>query len=103
MIYRNINIWVRNKIGMKLDSISAISEISKFYGKLDDVFRLLNRLSTTTRKIWEDILVKLSEDVKRKIIEIDSKTQEMLVDISTENKYVLSLFELQAIDMNTKK
>ena len=86
---------------MKFDSIAAISEIAKFYGKLDDVFRLLNWLNTTTRRIWTEIWVRLSQDVSRKPIKIDRNDREMLCDILTENKYVLSLFQPNPIHANS--
>ena len=88
---------------MKFDSIAAISEIAKFYGKLDDVFRLLSRLNTTTRRIWTETWVKLSEDVSRKSIKTDWNDREMFCDIPTENKYVLSLFKTSIIDANSKE
>ena len=86
---------------MKFDSIAAISEIAKFYGKLDDVFRLLNWLNTTTRRIWTEIWVRLSQDVSRKPIKIDRNDREMLCDILTENKYVPSLFQPNPIHANS--
>ena len=88
---------------MKFDSIAAISEIAKFYGKLDDVFRLLNKLSTTTRRIWTETWVKLSKDVSRKSIKSDWYDREMLCDILTENKYVLSLFQPYSIEASSKE
>ena len=88
---------------MKFDSIAAISEITKFYGKLDDVFRLLNWLNTTTRRIWTETRIKLSEDVNRKSIKIDWNDREMFYDILTENKYVLSLFQPHSIEVSSKE
>ena len=88
---------------MKFDSIAAISEITKFYGKLDDVFRLLNWLNTTTRRIWTETWVKLSQDVRRKPIKIDWDDREMFYDILTENKYVLSLFQPSSIELYSKE
>ena len=88
---------------MKFDSFLAISEIAKFYGELDDVFRLLSRLSTTTRRIWTETWVKLSQDVSRKWVEIDWNDREMFYDILTENKYVLSLFQPYSIHLNSEK
>ena len=88
---------------MRFDSIAAISEIAKFYGKLDDVFRLLNWLNTTTRRIWTETWTKLSEDINRKSIKIDWNKREMLYDIPIENKYVHSLFQPYSIHLNSEK
>ena len=88
--------------GMKLDSISAISEVAKFYGTLDQVFRLLNRLNSTTRKIWNSVWAKLAEDIKRKRIKIDWENREMFVEVPIENKFVLSLFQPVDFDVETK-
>ena len=88
---------------MKFDSIAAISEIAKFYGKLDDVFRLLNRLNFTTRRIWTETWVKLSENVSRKWVEIDWNNREMFCDILTKNKFVLILFKPDMIVVSTKE
>ena len=78
---------------MKFDKISTISEIAQYYGTLDEVFRLLNRLNTTTIKIWNDTSVILSEDIQRRLIRIDWNNKEIFVDIPIKNKYVFSLFE----------
>ena len=88
---------------MKFDSFLAISEIAKFYGELDDVFRLLSRLNTTTRRIWTETWVKLSQDVSRKWVEIDWNDREMFCDIPTENKYVHTLFQPSTIIVSTKE
>ena len=86
---------------MKFDKISTISEIAKYYGTLDEVFRLLNRLNTTTREIWNDTSVKLSEDIQRKRIFIDWNDREIFVDIPIKNKYVFSLFQSNAVNLLT--
>ena len=88
---------------MKFDTIAAISEIAKYYGKLDDVFRLLNKLSTTTRKLWTESRIKLSEDINRKWVEIDWDDREEFCGIPTENKYVYTLFQPTSIDLYSKK
>ena len=87
---------------MKLDSISAISEIAKYYGTLDDVFRLLNSLNTKTRKIWTDTSVKLSADIQRKIIQIDLEDRKAFVEIPIENRFVLSLFGTKDVLLSTE-
>ena len=87
---------------MKLDSISAISEIAKYYGTLDDVFRLLNRLNTRTRKIWENNSVKMSEDIQRRGINVDCDTQKILFDILQRNLFVLTFFRPNWIDVSTE-
>ena len=92
---------IQNKTKMKFDSIAAISEIAKFYGELDDVFRLLSRLNTTTRRIWTDTWVKLSQDVSRKWVEIDWNDREEFYCIPTENIYVLTLFQPSSIEVSS--
>ena len=87
---------------MKLDKISSISEIAKYYGTLDQVFRLLNKLNTTTRKIWNNMSVKLSEDIQRRVIKIDWNSRELFVDIPIEEKFMLSLFQSSTINVKTE-
>ena len=87
---------------MKLDSISAISEIAKYYGTLDDAFRLLNSLNTKTRKIWADTSIRLSADIQRKKIQIDLEDRKAFVETLIENKFVLSLFSTKDVLLSTE-
>ena len=87
---------------MKLVSISAISEIAKYFGTLDNVFRLLNRLNTRARKIWENNSVKLSEDIQRRSINIDREHQNILFKILQKNLLVLTLFKINWEEVSTE-
>ena len=77
---------------MILDSISAISEIAPYYGNLDDVYRLMRRGNRKMHKVWNDIGVKLSERIYRKIVFIDFKSIVGIVDASREWPFILVLF-----------
>ena len=87
---------------MKLDSISCISEIAKYYGTLDDVFRLLNRLNTRTRKIWENNSVKIFKDIQRRSINICSEAKNILFTILQKYLYVPTLFQINRLDISTE-
>ena len=87
---------------MKLDSISAISEIAKYYGTLDDVFRLLNRLNTRSKKILENNSVKIFKDIQRRSINISCEAQKILFKILQKYLYVPTLFQINWLDISTK-
>ena len=70
---------------MRLDTISTIAEIWKYYGTLDRVYKLMKGLSIRTSNIWSKTKVKLQTDIKKKTIE------------SCFNKAVMSFFEQNPI------
>ena len=86
---------------MKLDSISSISEIAKYYGYLDEVFRLLNRLNTKTRDIWRDTQVEMARYIQRKWSEVDLNDRKVFVEIPIENRFVFSLFNQKVVLAST--
>ena len=88
---------------MRLDSVSAISEIAKYYGKLDDVFRLLRGLNSKTSQIWNDTWIKLSEEINRKAVKINSRDREMLVDIPCKNELIFTLFKPEPMIISTEE
>ena len=86
---------------MKFDRLSAISEIAKYYGKLDKVFRLLNWLNTRTRKIWANTRVQLSKDITRKSIKFNWSNNYRFIYFLRRNRFALNLFKTTVISPKT--
>ena len=88
---------------MKLDSISALSEIAPYYGKLDDVFRLMKKLNINTNQMWETAWVQLSKKIKRKLISFKWRSRKEFVEIPLKCPLLLTLFSTSAIDIQKEE
>ena len=82
---------------MKLDWISTISEITPYLGELDDTFRLMRRLNRCTSDMWEKTWVKLTKNIKRKLIYFELESMKILDDFHWRILLVLSLFRTTPI------
>ena len=58
---------------MRLDSVSSLAEIAKYYGTLGETYKLMRCLSRKTSKIWEGAKVELQRTIKRKTIRVNEK------------------------------
>ena len=88
---------------MKLDSISALSEIAPYYGKLDDVFRLMKKLNIKTNRMWETTWVQLSKEINRKKISFDWRSRKEFVGIPLKCPLLLTLFETSVINIQEEE
>ena len=88
---------------MKLDSISALSEIAPYYGKLDDVFRLMKKLNIKTNRMWETTWVQLSKEINRNLISFKWESRKEFVEISLERPLLLTLFETTVINIQKEE
>ena len=88
---------------MKLDSISALSEIAPYYGKLDDVFRLMKKLNINTNQMWETTWVQLSNEINRKKISFGWGSRKEFVEIPMKCPLLLTLFETTIVEIQKEE
>ena len=98
----NINIYfIKNHllifIKMKLDSISVISEISPYFGYLDDAFRLMKKLNMKTNKDWNKTSYQLSKHIKRKTFSIQNFRRADFSSIMLKVPIVHMLFKIEEV------
>ena len=88
---------------MKLDSISTIAEVIPYYGKLDSVYKFMQRLNRKTNEMWKNTWVKISKNVKRRKIEIKCKNRREFVVIPLKYPLILTLFYSNNIEIDTEE
>ena len=88
---------------MKLDSISALSEIALYYGTLDDVFRLMKKLNINTNQMWETTWVQLSKKINRKKISFKWRSRKEFVEIPLKCPLLLTLFKTSVINIQEEE
>ena len=88
---------------MKLDSISALSEIAPYYGKLDDVFRLMKKLNINTNQMWETTWVQLSKKINRNLISFKWRSRKEFVEIPLERPLLFTLFKTSVINIQKEE
>ena len=88
---------------MKLDTYLTVSEILPFYGKRDDVFRLLRQANRTTNVIWKENWYEISDYLPRKTVPIGTESRKQLVEYPLKNQIIFKLFYLGIIQIDSKE
>ena len=88
---------------MKLDSIAAIAEIFPYYGHLDDTYKLMKNLNWKTNENWSKVCFKLSNNIRRKIFNLQEYTEEKLKEVLTKLPIIHTLFKLSPIIINNEE
>ena len=88
---------------MKLDSIAAIAEISPYYGHLDDTYKLMKNLNWRTNNNWSKVCFKLSNNIKRKIFNLQEYTEERFKEVLIKLPIIHTLFKLSPIIINNEE
>ena len=88
---------------MKIDWISTLSEIAPYFGHLDDTYRLMRKLNTTTSEMWNKTCYKLSELVERKSINCSFSNQKEIIKFPLRFPLAIILYRWNPADINTEE
>ena len=88
---------------MKFDSISTVTEILQFYGKLDEVYRLLRRLNRSANEIWYSNCYEISKHLKRKSVVIGTENKKQLAEYPLKNQLTLIMFTTKTLYIDTEE
>ena len=88
---------------MKLDTYSTVKEILSFYGKLDEVYKLLRQLSRATNDIWKTKCYELSNYLPRNTVSIGTESRKQLVENPLKNQIIFSLFYLGIVLIDSEE
>ena len=88
---------------MKFDAISTCAEVTPYYGTLDEVYKLMKWWNIKARDTFNNWVIQFGRIIKRRQFDINLSTFfDYLDNYSEKVKLILSIFEINKIEIRTK-